>query len=97
MTRAVQIYSKAFECPHAWQHFSVTPSRTNVQNFEIEEYRVEVKQLQTATAQWYLSILKDADCRDDITREDTQKQSAHEEERRYESAQSISVSRQVSF
>ena len=30
-----------------------------MQKFEIEEYRTVIRQLQTATAQWYLSILKD--------------------------------------
>eukprot|EP00892_Ulva_mutabilis_P003035 jgi/Ulvmu1/12732/UM095_0037.1 len=34
--------------------------------FEIEEYRVVIRQLQTATAQWYLSILKDHECFSDL-------------------------------
>lgn len=37
-----------------------------MQNFQIGEYRAEVKQLQTATSQWYLSILNDQDCSSDL-------------------------------
>lgn len=38
-----------------------------MQNFQIEEYRAEVRQLQAATSQWYLSILNDEDCATDLT------------------------------